>query len=88
MGLQSLKEIDAEIAKLQALRQKAEAEEIEAAREENVKEARVILARLTEDLHRLEQIGFVPPRILSALSNEAGKFSPGLYIKRPRGGSA
>lgn len=79
-----LTEIDVELERLQALRDAAVKEAEEEKKREGATEAREILGRLVTDLDRLNELGYVPPRIMSALSNAKGIFSPGLYIKRPK----
>lgn len=79
-----VKQIDAEIAKLQNLRLKAEAEERAKALEANFEEAKKILGDLVPTLNRLQELGYMPPRLLTALSDGTGKWNPGMYIKRPK----
>lgn len=79
-----LTEIDAKIAELQALRAKAESEAAERKAKEDLAEATELLGTLAAQLHRLMELRYLPPRLKDALTDNQGKFNPGVYIKRPR----
>lgn len=79
-----VKEIDAKIAELQAMKAKAEEDQKEKEAQMKFDEAVEIYARLIEDIRRLDVLGYTPPRLAKALTDETGKFNPGMYIKRPR----
>lgn len=77
-------DIDAKITELQKKREIALQEEEEQKKREHLTEARETLGRLVNDLRRLNDIGYLPPRLREALTDEHGKVNPGLYVKRPR----
>jgi hypothetical protein len=79
-----LTEIDREIEKLSKLREQALQEAEEEKLREATLEAREILGRLVDDLRRVEELGFTPPRLKDALTDANGKYNPGLYVKRPK----
>ena len=80
-----VKEIDAEIQRLQAMKAEAMKAEEEKKAVERFEEAKTVLARLAKDCQRIYELGYCPPRILEALKDGNGKFNPGMYIKRPKG---
>lgn len=77
-------QIDKEIERLQALREQTLRAEEELARRQGLVEARDIIARVVDDLRRVEELGYLPPRLREALTDEKQKFNPGMYIKRPK----
>lgn len=79
-----LKEIEKEIARLEALKQEALKQEEEKQLQARFEEAREILGRLVEDCQKIYELGYCPPRLLEALKDGNGKFNPGMYIKRPK----
>jgi hypothetical protein len=79
-----LSKIDEEIHRLQKLREAAEKEALEEKQRENLLEAREVIGRLVDDLRRVEELGFTPPRLKEALKDAHGKYNPGLYVKRPK----
>lgn len=79
-----LNEIDQKIAELQRLRSEAEREEREQAAAAALEEARTLIGELVANVQRLNEIGYLPPRLAEALSDSTGKFNPGMYIKRPK----
>lgn len=79
-----LKEIDAKIAELTAAREKAAREEEEKRARKEYEEAVSLYPELIAILRRLDETGYMPPRLDKALRDESGKFNPGMYIKRPR----
>jgi hypothetical protein len=80
---QSLAEIDKEIARLQALRVEAERQDAERKAKEHHAEAVKVIDRMIEDIRRLHEIGYLPPKLQAALTDGQGKFNPGMYVKRP-----
>jgi len=82
--MKSVEEIDKEIERLQQERQKALEEEARRRVFENHREASEILERLVNDVRRLHELGYLPPRLLNALSDSSGKFNPGMYVKKPK----
>lgn len=81
--MQTLAEIELEIDRLRQLAVEVSAKEAEIQKQEGLKEAHELTGKLTEILHRLDELGYVPPALFRALSRE-GKFNPGMFIKRPR----
>lgn len=79
-----LEEIDAKIAELQALRLDALKAEEEKRARENFEEIGELVSKLIETLHRLHELGYSAPKLTAALTDERGKWNPGLFIKRPR----
>lgn len=79
-----LKEIDKKIAELQKLRVEAEKQAEQERLQKEHQEAVDIITRLLDDVRRLAEIGYLPPRLMTALSDNTGKFNPGMYIKRPK----
>jgi hypothetical protein len=79
-----LKEIDRQIAELTAAREKALREETEKQAEKHFREAVDLYPKLIEVIRRLDELGYVPPRLAEALKDSSGKLNPGMYIKRPR----
>lgn len=80
----SLTEIDIQIAALQKKRQDILFEETRKEAEKNFNTASVIIQRLIEDLHRLNDLGYVPKVLLEPLTDRRGTFNPGMFIKKPR----
>lgn len=79
-----LSEIDAKIAELQALRERAAEEaRVQEAREQHA-EATEILTNLAPNLTKLYEWGYLPPKLETALTDSTGKWNPGMFIKRPR----
>ena len=79
-----ISDIDAEIERLTKLREQAQKEEEERKKLAGLEEARDILGNVVNELRRLDELGYIPPRLEKALTDEKGKFNPGLYIKRPK----
>lgn len=82
--MESVHEIDLEIERLQRLRIDLAAAEAERQRREGLKEAYGLTEDLVRILERLYELGFVPPKLMAALTNSEGNFRPGMFIKRPR----
>ena len=80
----SVADIDKEIARLEELKKEAARLEAAARHQENFQKAVDVLGRLVDDLRFLEETGYLPPKLNSALTDGSGKFNPGMYIKRPR----
>jgi hypothetical protein len=79
-----LREIDAKITELLAMKAEAERREAEKREQKDFDEALEIFPRLVDDLRRLDELGYLPARLADALTDSSGKVNPGLYIKRPR----
>lgn len=79
-----LKEIDAKIAELEALKAEAIKREEEKKLQANYDEAVILFPELVATLRRLDEIGYLPPRLAKVLTDESGKVNPGMYLKRPR----
>ena len=79
-----LEEIDAEIAKLQEMRASALKVAEEKRARENFEEICKLVPTLVETLHRLHELGYSAPKLAAALTDDRGKYNPGLFIKRPR----
>lgn len=77
-------DIDREIERLATLRREAEWRDHQAALVKNHGEAVEITDRLITDIRRLEELGFLPPKLKVALTDQNDKFNPGMYIKRPK----
>lgn len=80
----NLKEIDKKIAELQLLRAEALIEEQHKVLLKNHAEGVEIVTRLVGDLKRLDELGYVPPRLREVMTDESGTFAPGRFVKRPR----
>jgi predicted nucleic acid-binding Zn-ribbon protein len=80
----SLSEIDAEIERLNSMRTAAEWREHQAAMVRNHSEAVEVTDRLVADIRKLEELGYLPPKLKAALTDQNDKFNPGMYIKRPK----
>lgn len=78
----SVDDIDKKIAELQAEKMRLVEAEREKKSREHWEEANVIIARLVDDLRRLGEIGYVPPKLGAALTTSKGKYNPGQYVKR------
>lgn len=83
-GAMKLEDIDAEIARLNALRADAEKRAVLEKAQKSYDEAVDLTAKLVETLWRLDELGYMPPRLQSALSDVGGKFNPGMYVKKPK----
>ena len=81
-----LREIEAEIARLQKLKVQALAMEQER-RARAREEAAELIPELVNLLRRLDKLGFLPQRLADVLTDAEGKVNPGLYLKRPRAGA-
>jgi hypothetical protein len=79
-----LEEIDKKIAELQALRDDALKAAEEKRARENFEEITELVPRLVEILHKLHTLGYSAPKLTTALTDDRGKYNPGLFIKRPR----
>ena len=84
MADMSVEQIDKEIARLNALRADAEKAEALRLQRENYSVACEITDRLVNDVRELHRIGYLPPRLKDALSDQNGKFNPGMYVKKPK----
>lgn len=84
----ALDEIDAEIARLQGLRGEAERQAELAKVQVNYNEAVQLTTTLVDTLRRLAELGYMPPKLMQALSDQQGKFNPGMYIKKPKAPSS
>jgi predicted nucleic acid-binding Zn-ribbon protein len=80
----SLSEIDAEIERLNSMRHAAEWREHQAAMVRNHAEAVEVTDRLVADIRKLEDLGYLPPKLKAALTDQNDKFNPGMYIKKPK----
>ena len=79
-----LEDIDAEIARLKSLREEAEKQAELAKVQKNYDEAVELTAKLVETLWRLNDLGYMPPRLAAALTDGNSKFNPGMYVKKPK----
>lgn len=79
-----LKEIDAKIAELEALKAEALKAEEEKMLQANYDEAVILFPELVTVLRRLHEIGYLPQRLAEVLTDASGKVNPGMYLKRPR----
>lgn len=82
--MKSVSEIDAEILRLQQIRIDVEKKEQEELRLKNFEKASAMLEGLRDMVIELQEMGYLPPRIDEALTDQKGKFNPGMYIKKPR----
>ena len=80
--VKSVDEIERKIAELQAEKQKLLEAEREKKSREHWEEANAIIAKMVDDLRRLGEIGYVPPKLAAALTTGKGKYNPGQYVKR------
>ncbi|MBD9544333.1 hypothetical protein IB276_33340 [Ensifer sp. ENS04] len=79
-----LKEIEAKIAELEALKAEALKAEEEKKLQEAYDEAVILFPELVATLRRLHEIGYLPQRLADVLTDSTGKVNPGMYLKRPR----
>ena len=82
--MKKVEDIDAEIARLQAERIEAVGREEQRKRYKHYTEASELLDRVIADMLRLEEIGYLPPKLAESLVNNEGKFAPGKFIKKGR----
>lgn len=79
-----VKEIDAKIAELQALRVEAEKAELVREHQARYDEAVLLFPELLRILNRLTELGYLPQRLADVLTDSDKKVRPGVFIKRPR----
>lgn len=80
----SVAELDRMAAEIEMAKAKKAEQEAEKRRQAEYQESIGLTEELVKIVTRLHDIGRLPPRVATALSNAEGEFRPGLYIKKPR----
>ncbi|WP_162245270.1 hypothetical protein [Rhizobium sp. Leaf383] len=80
----NLNEIEAKIAELEAMKLEVLQRDEEKKAQEKFDEAVTLVPELVSLVRRLDELGYLPQRLVKALTDEHGKVNPGMYLKRPR----